>query len=139
MHLICLCFQQQSLCRWPSNYSNPSILSFLLSPSLTCCMILPTSFGGKGPHLKWWLVTQASLDGLLARVFLGHKENARRSVHSPQYNLISASSLANKHVWSDTWCKWPWLGTWRHYDPSLKLFWLQPMAPWATGPAHIPH
>ena len=32
--------------------------SFLPSPFLTCCAILPTSFGGKGPHLRRWLVEQ---------------------------------------------------------------------------------
>ena len=31
---------------------------FLPSPFLTCCAILPTSFGGKGPHLRRWLVAQ---------------------------------------------------------------------------------
>ena len=32
---------------------------FLPSPFLTCCAILPTSFGGKGPHLRRWLVAQS--------------------------------------------------------------------------------
>ena len=30
----------------------PRPFHFLASPFLTCCAILPTSFGGKGPHLK---------------------------------------------------------------------------------------
>ena len=33
---------------------------FLSSPFLTWCAILPTSFGGKGPHLERWLVAQTS-------------------------------------------------------------------------------
>ena len=36
--------------------STPSLPSFLPSPSLTCCAILPISFGGKGPHLRRRLV-----------------------------------------------------------------------------------
>ena len=35
--------------------SSPS----LPSPFLTFCTILPTSFGGKGPHLRRWLVAQS--------------------------------------------------------------------------------
>ena len=36
----------------------PSFPSFLPSPFMTCCTILPTSFGGKGSHLRRWLVAQ---------------------------------------------------------------------------------
>ena len=32
--------------------------SFLPFPFLTCCAVIMTSFGGKGPHLRQWLVTQ---------------------------------------------------------------------------------
>ena len=42
------------------NTAHPPLSSpfFLPSPFLTCCAILPTSFGEKGPHLRRWLVTQ---------------------------------------------------------------------------------
>ena len=41
--------------------TRPLLLSFLPPPPfLTCCAILPTSFGDMGPHLRWWLVTQPS-------------------------------------------------------------------------------
>ena len=36
--------------------SRPFLLSFL-----TCCAILPTSYGGKGSYLRRWLVKQPSL------------------------------------------------------------------------------
>ena len=36
------------------------ILSFLASPFLTCCAILPISIGGKGPNFRRWLVIQPS-------------------------------------------------------------------------------
>ena len=35
-----------------SNQLTPSFPYFLPSPFLTCCVILLTSFGGKGPHLR---------------------------------------------------------------------------------------
>ena len=34
------------------SYLTPPVPYFLPSPFLTCCEILPTSFGGKGPHLR---------------------------------------------------------------------------------------
>ena len=48
-----------------------SLPSFLPSPFLMCCAILPTSFGGKGPYLR------PSSDGFLADVFLSCKGNAK--------------------------------------------------------------
>ena len=43
----------------------PSFPSFLPSPFLTCYVIIPASFGGKGPHLRQCLVTQPSSAVLL--------------------------------------------------------------------------
>ena len=59
--------------------------SFLSSPFLTCCAILQTSFGGKGPHLRQWLVAQLLHHSLLrfSGVFLSYKASTMRSVHSP--------------------------------------------------------
>ena len=39
-------------------YLTPSFPYFLPSPFLTCCAILPTSFGGNVPHLRRRLVAQ---------------------------------------------------------------------------------
>jgi hypothetical protein len=46
-------------------------VSFLYFFILLLCAILPPSFGGKGPYLRRWLVTQPSSDGLLAEVIRG--------------------------------------------------------------------
>ena len=61
---------------------SPSYPSFLPSSFLTCCAILPTSFGGKGPHLR------PSSDGLRAEVvrsFLSYKEICAQPPVSPYY------------------------------------------------------
>ena len=53
--------------------------SYLPSSFLTCCAILPTSFGGKAMTGR----TAPSSDGLLSR-----NANARRSVHNPWGHFI---------------------------------------------------
>ena len=71
-------------------------------------------------------------DGLLAElsgVFLSCKANTRRSVHSPQDHFIITLIISDRHDWRDTWGKW---SLWHRHN-SLKLFWLQPMAPWTAG------
>ena len=35
---------------------SPSFPYFLPSPFLTCSVIPPIPFAGKGPHLRWWLI-----------------------------------------------------------------------------------
>ena len=69
-------------------YPVPSFPYFLPFPILTCCAILPTSFGGKGPHLRRRLVArplhQTVSQLRFSGVFLGCKANARRSVNSSQ-------------------------------------------------------
>ena len=41
------------------SYRRDIALSFLPSfPSLTCCEVLAILFGGKGPHLRRWMVAQ---------------------------------------------------------------------------------
>ena len=61
---------------------------FLPSPFLTCCVILLTSFGGNGPHLRWWMFAQPLHQTVsllrFSGVFLSCKANARRSVQNPQ-------------------------------------------------------
>ena len=57
--------------------------SYLPSPFLTCCAILPTSFGDKEPI--WGDCFLAEVSG----IFFSCKLNARRSVHSPRYHLIT--------------------------------------------------
>jgi hypothetical protein len=41
------------------------------SPSLTCCVILSTSFGGNGTRFELMTDHTAIIDGLLAEVFRG--------------------------------------------------------------------
>ena len=65
-------------------------------------------------------------------VFLSHKANAKRSVHSPQDHFIIILIISD---WCDTEVKWPLTRnldrSWRHRW-WLKAFRLQPMAPWTT-------
>ena len=74
----------------------------------------------------------AFIDGLLAKVFLNCKANARRSVYSSRYHLIILS-LADR---PDTWDKWPLARnrdrSWWYRHTGLKFFWPQPMIPWTT-------
>ena len=111
--------------------TNKRSLSFL-----TSFETLSTSFGGKGPHLRQWLVTQLLLMVSKPRfygAFLSYKVNGRRSVHSPQYRLIITLSLVDRHY---TRGKCPLARnqdrSWWHCHTSIMLFWLQPMAPWTT-------
>ena len=101
-------------------------------PLLTCCAIL-TSFGGKGPHLRRWLVAQLSSDGLLAEVFLTCKANARRSVHSPRLHIIWSLSLADRSDWGEFPGKWSLARNpdriWWHRNTNVKLFRPQSMTP----------
>ena len=46
---------------WPHG-QQASFKNSFLNLYIVCCerfVILPTSFGGKGTHLRWWLVTQS--------------------------------------------------------------------------------
>ena len=73
-----------------------SFPSFLSPPFLTYFATLPTSFGGKGPHLMTGR-TAPSPDGLLAEVlrgFLSRKANARTSVQSPRDHFIFTLSIS---------------------------------------------
>ena len=67
--------------------------------------------------------TAPSSDGLLATVFLSHKANARRSVHSPRDHFIIALIISD---WRDTRSKWPLARnpdrSWWHHHTGLKLF-----------------
>ena len=113
-----------------------SLPSFLPSRFLTCYAILPTLFGGKGPHLRRWLIAQPLHQTVswlrFSGFFLGSKANARRSVHSPRIISLSPLSLVTDATLGE---KWPFV---RNPDRSwcLKViffFWPQPMAPWTTG------
>jgi hypothetical protein len=53
------------------NVMNLSFPSLLPCPFLTCCAILPTSFGGKGTRLKVMIGRIALIDGLLLEIFGG--------------------------------------------------------------------
>ena len=79
---------------------------FLPSPFLTCCAILPTSFGGKGPHLRRWLVAQPLHQTVsklrFSGVFLSPKVNARRSMHSPQDYFIITLIISDRRDWRDS-------------------------------------
>ena len=102
-------------------------LSFLPSHFLTCCGILPTSFGGKGPHLWRWLVAQPlhQTDSKLrfSGVFLSCK--ARSSVHSPRDHFIITLSLATDVTDVTLGAGGFWLGTrtgaWSFFGRSLWL------------------
>ena len=85
-------------------YITPPSRPFFFLPSLfqTCCAILPTSFEGKGPHLKRLLIAQPlhQTDSQLrfSGVFLSFKGNTKRSVHSPQDHFISPLSFATTRL-----------------------------------------
>ena len=70
-------------------FLTPSLSSFHPFPFLMCCAILPTLFGGKGPHLRRLLVTPLSSDGLLPQVF--------RGIHQPQIQEICALPPVSSH------------------------------------------
>ena len=57
---------------------SPSFPYFLPSLFLMCCAILPTSFGGKGPHLRRWLVAQPLHQTSLSWGFLGFSSAVRQ-------------------------------------------------------------
>ena len=76
----------------PSEIYSPApvvlfFLPFLPSPFLTCFPIIPTSFGGKGYHLRRGLG--------FSGVFLSCKVNYRRSAYSSRSHLIITLSLAD--------------------------------------------
>ena len=97
--------------------SRPFLITFL-----TCCEIIPTSFGGKGPHLGQWLMAQL-LHRTVSGLFLSYNANARRSVHNPQdYFIITLSATEMTDV--TLGARGLWLGTptgW-HHQISLKFF-----------------
>ena len=104
-------------------------------------MYLPASFGRKGPHLRRWLVTQPLHQMVFwlrfSGVFLSPKANVRRFVHRLRDHLIIILSLVDRRDWHDTQGKWSLArnldkSSW-YCQNSLKLFWLQHMAPWTTG------
>ena len=108
------------------NYPYPPFPSFIPFLFLTCCVILPTSFLGKGPHLRRWLVAQPPSTVYymtFSGFFLSGKVNARRFVYSPWYHLIITLSSADRH---DTLGMWPLarntVRSWWHRHTSLKLF-----------------
>ena len=68
---------------------------------------LQTSFGGKGPHLKQWLVTLLSApNSFLTEVFLSHKANVRKSV---ALSLVSPPFHYRPHHFPIS----DWLNDWR--------------------------
>ena len=89
------------------------LLSFLPSPFLTCCAILPTSFEGKEPHLMRWLVAQLSSDVSylrFSRVFLSRNANAR-------FHMIIALIIRRL-----TWHSGQMTFVWWHRHTSIRLF-----------------
>ena len=96
---------------------------FLTSLSFSHLLCDPmTSSGGKGSHLRRWLVPKSSSDGLLVKGFLSRKVNSRRSMHNPRHHLIS---LSDRRDWHDTQDKWPLARnldrSWWHRHTSIKL------------------
>ena len=108
------------------NYPTPSFLYFLPSPFLTFCATLPTSFGGKGPHLRRWLVAQLLHRLRFSGVFLSYKANARRSVHSPQDHFIINLIISDRRDWRNTRGMWSLARnpdrSWWHRHACVKLF-----------------
>ena len=78
-----------------------SVLSFFPSFSLTCCLFLPTSFVGKGPHLRRWLVAQPLSMVSYSVIFFSCNVNARRCGHS------SVILISDRRDWCDSSCQWP--------------------------------
>ena len=124
-------------------FDTSSFTSFLPSPFLTCCAILPTSFGGKGPHLRQSPVAQPLHQTVsqlrFSGVFLSFKANARAGDLCTVPRIISLSSLSLATDVTDATLgeSWPLVGNperscW-HRHTSLKLFWPQPIAPWTAG------
>jgi hypothetical protein len=118
---------------WRHNINRyPPFPCFLPSPFLTCCANLPTSFGGKGRHLRRWLVAQP-LHQTVFWCFPHFKANARIPVHSPQDHFIITLIISDWRDWRDTQGKWPLARnpdrSWWHRHTSLKLSWPPPMAP----------
>ena len=112
-----------------------SIVSFLLSPSLTYCAILRTSFGGKGPHLNRWLVAYLHQTVFYLRfsdIFL-----SRNIMHSPPFTTLSPLSLADRRDWHDTRGKRSLVSnekrSWWYRHNSVKPFWPQTKVRWTTG------
>ena len=106
---------------WQGLYKNPypeqNQLNYSLSfpfPFLTCFAILPTSFGGKVPHLRRRLVAQPHQTVSQLRFFgvlLSCKANVRRSVHSPRIISFSSLSLATEVTDATLGTSGLWLGT----------------------------
>ena len=121
--------------------NSTSFPSFLSSLFLTCWTILPTSFGGKGPHLRRWLVAQHVHQTVsylrFSGVFLSYKANARWSVQSPQDHFMITLIISDRRDWRDTQGKWHLARnpdrSWWHRHINWKFFWPQPMVPWTTG------
>ena len=69
-------------------------------------------------------------------IFLSCKENARRSVHSPQDHFIITLSLATEVTDATLGASGPLVRisdrSWWHRHTD-KVFWSQPMPPWTTG------
>ena len=103
--------------------------------------ILPTSFGGNGPHLRRWLVAQPLHQTVcllrFSGVFLGCKANARKSVHSPRIISLSTLSLEIDVTDATLGASGLWLGTRTGAGSTAtrteSFFWPQPMAPWTAG------
>ena len=102
--------------------------SLCLPFAITICAILSTSFEDKGLHLGRCLVVQPS-DG-----FLNRNRNFKRSVQTPRFHLISTLLIRQTRL---TWhsgkgplARNPDMSLWRRYT-EIKLFWTQPVVPWA--------
>ena len=85
-------------------------------------MALLTSFGGKGPHLKHWLVTLlCAPDGFLTEVFLSHKANARKSVALPPVSPSSPLSSSLQRLTDETDVNDPGQMAYQAGNPWLRL------------------
>ena len=101
-----------------STIPQPSFPSF----SLPIVLCEPTDFICREGTSLEMRTGHTVFNGLLAEVFLSHKVNARRFVHSPWYHFISTHIIR--------WLMWHS----RQVAFGFKLFWPQPTAPWARGP-----
>ena len=113
---------------WITQFPTPFLFFLYFHPSWLALQSYRPHFEERDGHT-------ALSDGLLAGVFLSCKVNARRSVHSSQYqptDIIDITLRENDH-WSlarNLDCRW-----WHHHT-SLKLF---ACSPWLCGHISVSH
>ena len=124
-HITISNLDQMQIWSWSHGYYFPQTMQdhntisdvLLVSPSpfLTCCAILPTSFGGKGPHLRRWLVAQPLHQTSSSWGFLGFSSAVRQMpgdlCTAPRIISLSLLSLATDVTDATLGASGLWLGT----------------------------